>query len=94
MQKHQDLWNNGDGIVIFECFCNATEHLALCREYAMILAAKEHLTNAINGCCYGDMKESWNFHEVFNYGEMLLYYSFFQCIVQRPVVLFPSDFVD
>ena len=55
-----------------------------CRENAMIRAAGPNLTNILNGSAYGLMKNKWTLNEIKNFGEMLLYFSFKQCLAERP----------
>ena len=57
----------------------------------MIRAAGSHLTNIINGSVFGLMKNSWSPTEIRNFGEMILYFSLRQCIIERPRPVYPKD---
>ena len=60
---------------------------AYCNEMATIKALDlNHLTNKINGTCYGDMK-NWSDIEIENYGNMLLYTSLLLMVNGNPTYM-------
>ena len=62
------------------------------REFAVIKALGiNRLTNSINGSAYGDMKESWNFNEIVNFGNMILYNTFKMCCLEPPSIIYQKD---
>ena len=64
------------------------------RVYAIIKALGfNNLTNAINGTCYGAMKENWNNNEIINFGDMLLLNAFRMCINEPPSLIYQEDVV-
>ena len=89
--KLSSIWNAGNGLIILQIFSDSDHYLSLCRENSMIKAAGRSLTNLINGSIYGLMKTKWTQHEIRNYGEMLLYFAFKQCLYEHPDPIFSSD---
>ena len=78
------VWENGNGIVIQQIYNDSNHYVALCRENAMIRAAKPNLANIRNGSSYGIMKDQWTNNEILDYGDSLLYYAFKKCIIEQP----------
>ena len=37
------------------------------------------------------MKNEWTTTEILNFGEMLLYFAFKQCILERPTIFYADD---
>ena len=84
------VWRNGNGIVILQIYSDSNHYVALCRENAMIRAAKPNITNIRNGSSYGIMKDQWSKTEISDYGDSLLYYAIKKCIIERPTPYFPD----
>lgn len=83
-KKIQKIWKRGHGIAVIQLFPEVCEFEALSREFAIIKAiGLENLTNAINGRCYGVMKENWNMNEIINFGNMMVY-RILKVVVQDP----------
>ena len=73
IKKISDIWDSGHGVAIFQFQPDIDEFEALSREYAIIKAlGLEHITNKINGTCYGIMKEEWSCTEIVNFGNMMI----------------------
>jgi hypothetical protein len=90
--KIVEIWENGGGIIVLQLYSDSDHYVALCRENAMIQATgKTSLTNINSGSVYGLMKNKWTDHEILNFGEMLLYFSFKKCILERPCPTYPDD---
>ena len=90
--KMLEIWKRGDGIVVLQILSDSDHYLALCRENAMIQATgKTLLTNINNGSVYGSMKNKWTYPEILNFGEMLLFFSLWKCIIERPCPIYPDD---
>ena len=82
--KIVNAWKNEDGFVVLQLLSKSDHYVSLCRENAMIKSVGKSLTNHINGSVYGLMKNKLIVHEIYNFGEMLLYYSLRQCVFERP----------
>ena len=91
--KMVETWKQGSGVVIIETLCNSNKYLSLSRESAMIKSAGKNITNSMNSSQYGLMKNNWSYTEIKIFGEMLLYFSLKQCIINRPTPQFPKDFL-
>ena len=91
--KMVDTWAQGCGIVIIEILCNSNRYLSLSRESAMIKSAGNNITNSRDSSLYGLMKNDWSNTEILNFGEMILYFSLRECIINRPTPHFPEDFL-
>ena len=74
-----------------QVFNDADHYVSLCRENAIIKNVGPKLTNLINGSAYGLMEWRWSPNEIKNFGEMLLYFTLRQCIIERPAPIFPDD---
>ena len=86
------LWDNGNGIICLHLFHETSHYMAHNREYAIIKALGiNNLTNSINGTVYGAMKDNWNFKEIVNFGNMLLYNAFKMCIIEPPSIIYHGD---
>ena len=90
--KIVNIWNKKSGVIILHLFSDSNHYISLSRENAMIKAVGKSLTNLISGSVYGLMKNKWSQSEILNFGEMLLYFSLRQCIIERPNSFFPKDF--
>ena len=90
--KMVETWKQGSGVVIIETLYNSNKYLSLSRESAMIISAGKNITNSMNSSQYGLMKNNWSCTEIKKIGEMLLYFSLKQCIINRPTPQFPKDF--
>ena len=93
-EKHTRIvnaWMHGEGIVVLQFLNDSDSFLSLCRESAMIKSAGDNLSNVRNGSAYGSMKNKWTNTEILNFGEMLLYFSLKQCILERPSPIFPDN---
>ena len=86
-----NILNGGGGIITIQILSDSDNLLALSREYSMIKTTGENLTNVINGSVHGIMKNEWTSTEVLNFGEMLLYFSFCQCLIERPIPTYLHD---
>ena len=89
--KIVDVWKKGGGILVIQVFSDTDNYLALNREFSMIKSAGPNLTNAINGSVHGLMKNEWTSNEILNFGEMLIYFSFYQCLLERPIPTYAHD---
>ena len=86
------LWESGKGIICLQLFNETSHYMAHNREFAVIKALGiNRLTNSINGSAYGDMKESWNFNEIVNFGNMILYNTFKMCCLEPPSIIYQKD---
>ena len=86
-----DVWNSGHGIIALQICSNSEHYLSLCKETSMIRSIGNDLCNSRDGSCYGVMK-SWTPEQIFNFGEILLYFAFEQCLKERPSEYFLEDF--
>ena len=89
--KIVSIWKKGEGVVELQVFSESDHYISLCRENSMIKSIGNNLTNLINGSVYGLMKHKWTIPEIFNFGEMLLYFSLKQCIWERPNPTYPEN---
>jgi hypothetical protein len=87
------VWQKGNGIIVLQINSESNHYVALCRENAMIRAAKPNITNIRNGSSYGIMKDSWTQNETLFYGDSLLYYALKTCIIERPTPFFPHHVI-
>ena len=88
------IWEKGHGIICLQLFHETNHYMAHNRVYAIIKALGfNNLTNAINGTCYGAMKENWNNNEIINFGDMLLLNAFRMCIIEPPSLIYQEDVV-
>ena len=91
LSKIAGIWESENGVVLLQ-ICNDSDHyISLFRENAMIKAVGNTLTNILNGSIYGLMKDEWTTTEILNFGEMLLYFAFKQCILERPTIIYADD---
>ena len=86
-----NIWQSGNGIIVLQLYSESNHYVALCRENAMIRAAKPNITNIRNGSSYGIMKNGWTNHETKIYGNSLLYYALKKCIIEQPTPFFPQN---
>ena len=77
--------------MVLQTFSDSDHYTALCRENSMIKSVGRNLTNLINGSVYGLMKEKWTIYEVKNFGEMLLYLTLKQSILELPSIYYKDD---
>ena len=89
--KIVNTWKNKDGIVVLQFLSESDHYISLCRENAMIKAVGNTLTNILNGSIHGLMKNEWTPTEILNVGEMLFYFAFKQCILERPTIFYADD---
>ena len=89
-EKILNVWENGDGIINLQIFSDSDHYIAMCREYAFIKAVGSSITNINNGSIYGLMEQEWSPLETRNFGEMLLYFAFKKCIIERPSPYLPK----
>ena len=90
--KITQIWERNDGIVILHLFTETNHYEAMSREYAMIKALGiNNVTNEINGSQFGAMKNKWNYFEITNYGNMILYNALKMAINENPPLIFHSD---
>lgn len=86
-----NIWKRGGGIIALQIFSDSDNYISMAREYAMIKAAKNYIANIYNGAMYGPMINDWTDQEIRNFGDMLLYFAFKQCILEQPSPIFPSS---
>ena len=91
LSKIAGIWETENGVVLLQIFNDSDHYISLCRENAMIKAVGNTLTNILNGSIYGLMKDEWTTTEILNFGEMLLYFAFKQCILERPTIIYADD---
>ena len=90
--KISRLWESGKGIICLQLFHETSHYMAHNREFAIIKTLViNRLTNSIHGTAYGDMRDSWNFNEIFNFGNMILYNAFKMCCIEPPSVVYQED---
>ena len=58
-----NVWQSGKRIIVLKLYSESNHYVALCRENAMIRAAKPNITNIRNGSSYGIMKNGWTNNE-------------------------------
>ena len=80
-----NIWNRDGGIIPIQMLSDSGNFLAISREYSMIKTTGEHLTNVIIGSVHGIMKNEWTSTEVRKFLRMLLYFYFYQCLIERPI---------
>ena len=86
-----NIWKRGNGILVLQLYSESNHYVSLCRENAMIRAAKPNITNIRNGSSYGIMKTGWTDRETIIFGNSLLYYALKKCIIEQPNPFFPQD---
>ena len=90
--KISRLWEGGNGIICLHLFHETSHFMTHNREFSIIKALGiNNLTNSINGSSYGDMKSSWNYKEIINFGNMIMYNAFKMCLIEPPSIIYEKD---